>query len=148
MSEQPAAMSERAERAILSHAEAYRLVEEARQMCEERDRLRAALAASEARADGLAVELEEMRAALNDPRMLLHGHDLRCGRNSGFGCHPRCLAATDPEPRGRAILEAGQRMAAAADRVVRGKATTQRYEYLADVLAAWRTLVGQQEGGA
>jgi hypothetical protein len=34
-------MDERAERAILSHAEAYRLVEEARQMREERDALAA-----------------------------------------------------------------------------------------------------------
>jgi hypothetical protein len=49
-------MDERAERAILSHAEAYRLVEEARQMREERD-------AALAEIDRLATALAAIRHA-------------------------------------------------------------------------------------
>jgi hypothetical protein len=51
----------RAERAILDRAEAYRLVEEARQMRDERDDARAALARAEARTAGLVEALQTIR---------------------------------------------------------------------------------------
>lgn len=109
-----AGADERAEAAIMSHAEAYRLVEEARQMREERDALAAELAACRAAlaqrvlrrtVDGwLACDLcrgsrrlagEEV--ALN---MLLNGyphtHD--------------CLLAAEPGTRGAKIVEAAERV--------------------------------------
>jgi hypothetical protein len=59
------------------------------------------------------------------------------------------LAADLAAERARAahLLEAGNALAKAADRVVRGAGTTQRYEYLADALDAWECALVPRAGG-
>lgn len=70
--------------------------------------------------------------------------DVRTAEQQASYLLRQILAMPERQPAERiaALLTAGNALAAAAERVVLGKGTTQRYEYLTEALSAWRALAG------